>query len=296
MDASFVIPSFKSRKTIGGTLSSIFSQKSKAAFEVIVVDSSQDSTSTWIRKRFPRVKVISSNLRLSPGAARNLGVTHAKGRYLAFLDADTSAASDWLQKLLHRIQNNPRIRVISGAVEIGNPESTWARVLHWIEFSEFIPGTASGSSTHLSSSNLLVAREDFLDAGGFDESFVMAEDLLLSRAFQGALFFDSTTHVSHYYRTSRKEVLSHLRKLGYWSGQLRSMFETKGSWLKGIPLASFALPPVRTILIIWRIWRKNRLAGLQALGHAPLILAALLFWAIGFYRGLRDRPVQTASN
>jgi glycosyltransferase involved in cell wall biosynthesis len=227
-----------------------------------------------------------SAVRLSAGAARNIGANQAKGRYLAFLDADVSLAQDWLQNLLRRFGSDLNIRVASAAVAIGNPESIWSRILHWIEFSQFVPGTPSGHKAHLSSSNLVIERERFLKAGGFDESFVMAEDLLLSRAFPGALFFEGTTHINHFYRSRWNEVASHLRKLGFWSGRLRRLTEARGSWLKQIPLASFALPPIRTTLIIWRIWKVDRSEGTRALLHAPMILRALLHWALGFYKGL----------
>jgi len=289
-DVTFVVPCFKSRETIGKTLKCIFSQQTGASFEVIVVDSSQDSTSKWIESSFPKVKVISSEVRLSPGTARNLGVGQATGRYLAFLDADTAPAPDWLESLLGRINAAPDIRVVGGAVEIGNPESISARILHWIEFSEFVKGSPSGFRSHLSSSNLLIGKREFLEAGGFDVSFVMAEDLLLSRSFPGTLFFESATSVNHYYRSTWPQAVSHLRKLGFWSGRLRSSVDTSGSWLRSVPLASLGLPPVRTILIVWRVWRKNHSAGLRALVHSPLILAALFHWAIGFYRGLREYP------
>lgn len=292
LEVNFVVPSFKSRKTIGATLESILSQKTDASFEVIVVDSSPDSTRQWIESHYPSVRVISSESRLSPGRARNLGSRHGRGRYLAFVDADASAHPDWLHLLLTKMRSNPDIKAISGAVRIGNPGSIWARLLHWVEFSEFIPGSPSGFREHLSSSNLLINREDFWEAGGFDERFEMAEDLLLSRAFPDRFFFEGATSVTHCYRTQWAEIANHLGQLGRWSGRLRGSTETKGSWLRNIPIASFALPPARTILILWRVLRADTRAGLQALMHAPLILGVLFHWALGFYRGLKEGSPQ----
>ncbi|MGW8180726.1 MAG: hypothetical protein ACWGQW_18490, partial [bacterium] len=95
--------------------------------------------------------------------------------------------------------------------------------------------------------------------------------------------------IAHYYRTTWNEAVSHLRKLGYWSGRFRSSVETRGSFLRFAPLASLALPPVRTILIVFRLWRKHLSLGLQSLVHSPFIMAALFYWALGFRRGLQER-------
>ena len=287
-EVSLVVPSFKSRETIGRTLESIFSQESGSTFEVIVVDSSQDLTAAWIQSSFPKVRVISSQIRLSPGAARNRGGSEAQGDYLAFLDADAAPAPNWLESLMARMTSSPDIRAVGGAVEIGNPESMSARILHWIEFSEFLTGTPSGFKAHLSSSNLLIAKGDFEGAGGFNESFLMAEDLLLSRSFAGGLFFENTTAVKHYYRSSWQQTVNHLRKLGFWSGRLRRAVDMRGSWLRTVPIASLGLPFVRTALVLKRVWLGNRRAGLSAFVHSPLILVALFHWSAGFYQGLRN--------
>ncbi len=293
-DVSFVVPCFKSRRTIGRTLECIFSQHTGESFEVIVVDSSQDSTSKWIRRSFPKVKVLSSKVRLSPGAARNLGVRQATGSYLAFLDADTAPSPEWLDRLLATMKNRPDIRVISGTLQIGNPEAISARVLHWIEFSEFVTGGRPGFKSHLSSSNFLIRKTDFLEAGGFDERFVMAEDLLFSRSFAGKLYLETATSVRHYYRSGWVEATGHLRKLGFWSGRFRRSVKTGGNWLRTVPLASFALPPIRGLLIVWRVGRRDFLEGLKALAHFPLIVMALYHWAVGLYRGLREYPYSEA--
>jgi GT2 family glycosyltransferase len=284
---SVVVPCFKSGQTIGRTLRGLFSQETQTNFEVIVVESSQDSTAEWIQLNFPDVRLISSTVRLSAAAARNQGSSHARGNYLAFLDADTAPQPDWLQSLLQRISSSNQIRVVGGAVEIGNPETISARILHWIEFSEFLTGTPSGFKPHLSSSNLLTVKEDFEKAGGFDESFLMAEDLLFSRSFAGGLYFESQTAVTHYYRSSWPDAVRHLWKLGFWSGHLRSSSDTKGSWLRSIPVASLGLPMVRSLLILKRLWRLNYTEAVSAFLHLPFILVALLYWSIGFYQGLR---------
>jgi len=49
---SVVVPSFNSKRTIRETLDAILAQQTKYAFEVIVVDSSNDGTGDIIEKEF----------------------------------------------------------------------------------------------------------------------------------------------------------------------------------------------------------------------------------------------------
>jgi glycosyltransferase involved in cell wall biosynthesis len=255
-DVSFIIPSFRSRETIGATLESIRRQATDLRLEVIVVDSSADETASWIGSTFPEAQVLTSPERLYPGAARNLGAAKAKGESLAFLDADAAASSNWLATLAARLSQGvagDRVTMVGGAVANGNPERAPSRVLHWIEFSEYLPGLSSGRRATLSSSNLLVGRADFLASGGFSERYRMAEDLLLCRNWGRGVFFEAAAHISHRHRDRWATVLPHLEALGYWSGLLRRNQQTSGAWLRRAPALSLALPLLRATRIAARV-------------------------------------------
>jgi hypothetical protein len=84
---SVIIPTFNREGLIGQTLRSVFSQE-YLDYEVIVVDDGSTDRTVDV------VKSLGQPLRLlvqdnsGPGAARNLGVEHARGDYIAFLDSD----------------------------------------------------------------------------------------------------------------------------------------------------------------------------------------------------------------
>jgi glycosyltransferase involved in cell wall biosynthesis len=265
-------------------------QEAAFDYEVIVVDSSPNSVKDWIRTTYPSVRVISSPDRLNPGTARNLGAQNAQGKRLAFLDADAYPSPGWLQGLSSRLDSDPRIHVIGGFVSNANPETLPSRVLHWAEFSEFLPGLPSGFRTMLSSSNLMLERQGFLDSGGFDENFAMAEDLIFSQSFREKLYFEGSVGVRHHHRTRWSDIRRHLHGLGYWSGRFRASHETSGSWIARLPLLSFLLPPFRLAKIMARVFRAGKRRAVSAMACSPLLLWALFSWAIGFYAGLRTTP------
>ena len=70
---SIVIPSYNSKKTIVQCLNSVLNQSYQGINEVLVVDSSDDSTDEIIRNTFSSIKLIHLKKKTLPGAARNIG-------------------------------------------------------------------------------------------------------------------------------------------------------------------------------------------------------------------------------
>lgn len=289
---SLIVPSFRSRATIAETLQSALDQRINGAMEVVVVDSSDDGTAEWVRQRFPQIQVHHSPHRLLPGAARNRGAQLSLGRYLAFLDSDAAAPPGWLKCLLERMEGPPQARLAGAAISCANPGSPAARILYWIEFSEFLPGSASGQRSALSSCNLLIRREDFEAGDGFDERFAMAEDLIFCRSLGGRQHLESSIAVRHRHRQEWGEVRRHLQSLGYWSGRYRATFPVRGSSLRRLPQLSYALLALR----LWRILRRVRAAGPASPQIRPADLALLVrglsAWCSGFCRGLKEGAVE----
>lgn len=93
---SVVVPLFNKAHYVGRALASISSQ-TFADFEVIVVDDGSTDGGHEIveRHRDSRVRLVSQENR-GPGAARNRGIAHSQGSFLAFLDAD----DEWLPHYL----------------------------------------------------------------------------------------------------------------------------------------------------------------------------------------------------
>jgi glycosyltransferase involved in cell wall biosynthesis len=287
LQVSFVIPCYRSHRTIGFTLRSIQQQQGEIPWEAIVVDSSERPVAEWLRTSFPKFRVLHSERRLSPAQARNRGAAQTSGDWLAFLDADAAARNDWLKVLLEKMSAAPDIRLAGGSVANANPETVASRMLHWIEFSEFLPGLNAEKKQFLSSSNLLIRREDFDHAGGFPEDFEMSEDVLFSSKFPGGCLFEPSTGVEHHHRSRCSSALTHLKRLGFWSARARLARGMHGSALARFPPLAFLLPPWRLIRIVSRMGRCGWRARVQGIAHSPVLFIGLVWWSLGFYRGLK---------
>lgn len=84
---SIIVPVFNREDLIKSTIDSIVNQK-YLDYEIIVVDDgSTDLTIKTLEKYGDRITVLHQDNK-GPGAARNLGITHATGEYITFLDSD----------------------------------------------------------------------------------------------------------------------------------------------------------------------------------------------------------------
>lgn len=93
---SVVIPLYNKGKYIGRAMSSVLMQ-TRQPFEIIVVDdgSTDDGPEKVQAFSDQRIRLFRQENK-GPGAARNAGLARAKGKYVAFLDAD----DEWLPSFL----------------------------------------------------------------------------------------------------------------------------------------------------------------------------------------------------
>ncbi len=110
---TIIIPVYNVERYIGGTLSSIYDQNfDESQFEVIVVndgtpDKSMSVVDVFAKKHLNLRIVNQDNRGLS--AARNAGLSIAKGEYVWFVDSDDKIASDSLEKIREIIKKEADI-------------------------------------------------------------------------------------------------------------------------------------------------------------------------------------------
>jgi len=119
---SIVIPSYNSRQHIQQCLQSLRVQRTDLPFEIILVDSSDDDTNLIIEKEFSEVNMFHFQERHYVGSARNIGVIHAKGEIVLFLDTDCIAPFNWVEQMYRAIQSTQAAGV-GGSIENGSPFS-----------------------------------------------------------------------------------------------------------------------------------------------------------------------------
>lgn len=105
---SLIIPAYNAEEYITRTIDTALAQ-SLAELEIIIVDDgSTDSTPTmidWYAEKYSNVSVIHQENAGVP-SARNTGIRHANGGYIAFMDNDDMLHPDMIARLYHSAVTN----------------------------------------------------------------------------------------------------------------------------------------------------------------------------------------------
>ena len=174
--------------------------------EVIVVDNhSQDGSIEYLQPKFPGVKFLALTKNPGFGAANNLALAHAKGKYILFLNPDTIVPEDFFGICLSFMDKTPGIgaagvRMVDGSGRFLK-ESRRGFPTPWTSFCKLsgltalfphsrwlagyylghLPEDQTAPAPILSGACMCIPRAVLDKTGGFDERFFMyAEDIDLS--------------------------------------------------------------------------------------------------------------------
>ncbi|MBI2217755.1 MAG: glycosyltransferase [Candidatus Rokubacteria bacterium] len=179
MKVSIVLPVRDAAATLGACLDALAAQ-TVAPAEIVIVDNGSRDASAGIARAFAeRVSALAvsrvSEPRRGATFARNRGAALARGDVLAFIDADCEPVADWLERAVAAFE--PGIGAVAGAVHPAPPRSAVEAVagLYTLRSgTEAMDVTRFGLVTGgFPTANLLVRRDVFVAAGGFDESIPM---------------------------------------------------------------------------------------------------------------------------
>jgi len=112
---SVIIPCYNQGAYLPEAFASIW-QQGYPAIEIIVVDDGSTDNTREVAEKSAGVKYIYQTNQ-GPSAARNLGIQHAKGEMLVFLDADDWLLPDAIQTNVRYLQQNEKLAFVSGAHE-----------------------------------------------------------------------------------------------------------------------------------------------------------------------------------
>lgn len=110
-NVTIVIPVYNVEAYIEETIRSVLAQ-TYPHFEVICVNDGSQDRSVEVCQQFddPRIRILHQENQ-GPAAARNLGIRHAQGEYVAFLDGDDLWTEDKLAKHVEHLDRSPKVGV-----------------------------------------------------------------------------------------------------------------------------------------------------------------------------------------
>lgn len=166
---SVIIPAFNAAGCVRRAVDSVLGQSFQDVELLVVDDGSTDATRAILAEYGNRVRLLARE-NGGPAAARNHGLHHARGEYVAFLDADDYWIAEKLERQVELLDTQPAVGFCSTATQVvdsaGRPAGDWpcrpdAGPLPDILFQHgtVISGSTSG----------VLARRHLIEAiGGFD--------------------------------------------------------------------------------------------------------------------------------
>ncbi len=174
--------------------------------EIIIVDNnSPDDSCAMVKQRFPEVTLIENKENSGFPKGNNIGVDVAKGKYVCILNPDTVVAEDTFTKVLAFAEKQHDLGIIGVKLIDGRghflPESKRGVPTPWVAFTkvgalyklfprialfnkyyaQHLKENQNGKADILVGAFMVMRRELYLEAGGFDEDcFMYSDDIDLS--------------------------------------------------------------------------------------------------------------------
>ncbi len=198
---SIVIPVFNRANLIQITIESILNQNIDNYEIIIVDDGSTDNTIEILQEYGSKIKLFTQRNQ-GPGKARNIGIEHSQGEYIAFLDSD-DLWFPWTLDVYAQIikaTNNPAFLAgqsifFSKSISFSNEHELEFVQIPQLQyrFYQNLYASSKDVSSFLTSS-VVIRRDTLQQLGGFTDQWINSEDndlwLRLGTA-EGFVYIDS---------------------------------------------------------------------------------------------------------
>lgn len=163
---SVIIPVFNCERYIMDAIRSVLRQTYKNLEIIVIDDGSTDGTAVIVKETLPKI-IYDFQPHAGLGAARNKGVSLAKGEFFAFLDADDIWLEDKLMRQMETFYRQPHLDMVFGHVEQFYTVPSKSKTDGPGNNIKKIAGYFAGS--------MLIRRESFFRAGPFATGWRVGE-------------------------------------------------------------------------------------------------------------------------
>lgn len=261
---SIIMPAYNAGKHIAEAVRSVL-QQTHRNWELLIVDDGSSDTTASIAASFSDARIRTYHQRnQGVSVARNLGMEHAKGSFVCFLDADDVLPPESLAARLSVFAEHPDASIVDGRVlmmdsTLHKVTRSWTPTFNGEPLIELVRLTGSCFC-----GNTWMVRWSMDEQARFTPGLTHAEDLLFYITYSEGRRYRFTEEVVLHYRRSAGSSMSDLRGLERSYNQVLA-------WLDAHP---------RTVPSeerkVFRRRRRRIMTG--SYWHAGLPLLALAAW------------------
>lgn len=313
---SIVIPTKNNGDIIERCLLSIREQNYLADdIEIIVIDGHSQDNTVDIAKKYGCTIRYEEHGTIS--YARNLGIKEARGHIIAFTDADCVADPEWIKEAV-KLLSNPTVAAVGGPNVTPDNDSAFARnvgaVLSFLSRAGArygYEGQEVKEIYHNPTCNVFYQKKVLFEVGGFNHNLVTVDDEELDYRIrkQGyKILYTPFSKVYHYRRPSWKKFVKMAYNYGLGRMQAIKLHPDMGKGFHYIPsiviigTIGLYLASLTNIISIWvptsaitlgisvlllvSFYLSRRSKNGKADTIFGLIVIWIVFWGIGFIRGI----------
>lgn len=182
MKLSIIIVNFNTKEFLLHCIKSLFKNYpyhfNSKEYEVIVVDNnSVDGTIKLMSQYYPKVRFIANNVNRGFSAANNQGIQVAQGKYVLFLNPDTSVEKNTLPQMVEYMDGHSQVGIstckvilptgdLDDACHRGFP-TPWRALTHFLGLGTLLPNSQLFNGYHLGYIDLDKPHEIDACAGAF---------------------------------------------------------------------------------------------------------------------------------
>ncbi len=181
---SIIIPVYNQFAYTYNCLSSVLTQCSGISYEVLVADDRSTDETEDLLSFVENVKIIRNSENLGFLRNCNHAAKYAKGKYIVFLNNDTSVLKDWLESLIGAITRDERIGLVGSKLVFPDGKLQEAGSIIWSDGSASNYGRLDDPGKpeynyvkevdYVTGASMMIRRSLWEEIGGFDENFAPA--------------------------------------------------------------------------------------------------------------------------
>lgn len=257
---SVIVPVFDDERGLGVCLQALLEQTCRESYEVIVVDNGSPRSPRAFLPNSTSFRLVHES---RPGsyAARNRGLSVARGEIVAFTDADCVPAPDWLEKGLAGLLRNPQTGVVAGRIVVC-PADPRAPTLaeRYQEIAGFPQGRYVTERHFGATANVFTRMSVIATVGGFSDALKSGGDMEWGQRVHAHGFritYAEDVVVRHPARRRLRELLKQAFRVAGGRREIRNGSNEEALKIAAKPLSS----PFGTLK---RVWNDPRLPNLKS--------------------------------
>ncbi len=181
VEVSIIIPVFNQVDFTLACLDSVQQHTAELSYEVIVVDDCSTDDTQQLMRRITGLRYLRADKNAGFTASCNRGAQAAKGKYLIFLNNDTTVTEGWLTSLLETYELEPKAGLVGSKLVYPDGRLQEAGGIIWRDGSGWNRGKFQDPSLpefnflrevdYCSAASVIIPRSLFEEVGGFDEKY-----------------------------------------------------------------------------------------------------------------------------